>query len=101
VVSGYLGCLNSKNPCNNQHISRVVDQVYALKCTVAGSKPSMGPGRYREVPSIPLNYVGNFIFDPFLRFFPFDSLGCVPENPSPECRGVRITERPISCGTTV
>ena len=69
---------------------------------VAGSKPSMGPVRYREIRLIPLKYVRNFIFDPFLRFFfPFDSLRCVPENPSPDCRGVRITERPTSRGTTV
>ena len=68
---------------------------------VAGSKPSMRPVRYLEVRSVPLKYVRNFIFDPFLRFFPFDSLRCVPENPSPNCRGVRITERPTSRGTTV
>ena len=47
-------------------ISRVVDQVCALKCTVAGSNPSMRPVRYREVRSIPLKYVCNFIFDHFL-----------------------------------
>ena len=82
-------------------IRRVVDQVCALKCTVAGSKPSMRPVRYREVRSIPLKYVRNFIFDPFLRFFPFDSLGCVPENPCPDCRGVRIAGRPDCRGSTV
>ena len=57
--------------------------------------------RYREVRSIPLKYVRNFIFDPFLRFFSFDSLGCVPENPCPDCRGVPIAERPNCRGSTV
>ena len=37
------------------NISRVVDQVCALKCTVTGSNPSMRPVRYWEVRSSPLN----------------------------------------------
>ena len=43
----------------------------------------------------------NFIFDTFLRFFPFDSLGCVPENPCPDIRGVPFTECLVCRGTTV
>ena len=69
VMSGYLGCLHVRIQETISTIRRVVDQLYALKCMVAGSKPSMGPVRYREVRSIPLKYVRNFIFDPFLRFF--------------------------------
>ena len=61
----------------------------------------MRPVRYREVRSNPLKYARNFIFDPFLRFFPFDSLGCVPENPCPDIRGVPITECLVCRGTTV
>ena len=53
--------------------------------------------RYREVRSIPLKYVRNFIFDPFLRFL----LDCVPENPCPDISGVPITECLICRGTTV
>ena len=94
VVSGYLGCLDSKNSGNNQHHHRGSGPSNALNRTVAGSKPSM-------VLSIPLKYVRNFIFDPFLRFFPFDSLGCVPEDPCPDIRGVRITGSPNNRGTTV
>ena len=78
-----------------------MDQVCALNCTVAGLKPSMRPVRYREVRLIPLKYVRNFIFDPFVRFFPFDSLGCIPENPCPDCRVVRIVRCPICRGSTV
>ena len=51
------------------NISRVVDQVCALKYTVAGSNPPMRPVHYQEVRSKPLKYVRGFIFDPFLRFF--------------------------------
>ena len=83
------------------NISRVVDQVCALKCTVAGSKPSMGPVCYREARSNPSKSVRNFNFDPFLRFFPFHSLGCVPEDTCPAICGVRLAERPTSRGTTV
>ena len=34
-------------------------------------------------------------------FFPFGSLGCVPEIPFPDCRGVRIAGCPIYYGTTL
>ena len=61
----------------------------------------MRPVHYQGVRSSPLKYVGNFIFDPFLQFFPFDSLGCVPENPCPDCCGVRIVGCPICSGSTV
>ena len=61
----------------------------------------MGPVRYREVRSIPLKYARNFIFDPFLRFFPLDFLRCVPEDTCPAICGVRLAERPTSRGTTV
>ena len=62
----------------------------------------MRPVRYREVHSNPSKYVQLFIFDSFLRFFfPFDSLGCVLENPCPDIRGVRITGCPTCRGTTV
>ena len=63
------------------NISRVVDQVCALNCTVLGSNPRLRPVHYQEVRSRPLKYARDFIFDPFLRFFLFDSLGRVPENP--------------------
>ena len=33
--------------------------------------------------------------------FPFDCLGCVPENPCTDIRGVRFTECPVCRGTTV
>ena len=36
----------------------------------------------------------------FFDFFPFDSLGCVPENPCPDIRGVQFTECPVCRGTT-
>ena len=48
------------------NISRVVDQVCALKCTVVGSNPPMRPVHYQEVRSRPLKYARDFIFDPFL-----------------------------------
>ena len=51
------------------NISRVVDQVYALNCTVYGSNPRVRPVHYHEVRSKPLKYASDFIFDPFLRFF--------------------------------
>ena len=54
--------------------SRVADQVHALNCAV---------------------------LDPFLQFFPFDSLGCVPENPCRDIRGVPITECLVCRGTSV
>ena len=94
VVSGYLGCLDSKNLGNYQHHHSGSGPSNAVNRTVASSKPSV-------VLSIRLKYVRNFIFDPFLRFFPFDSLGCVPENPCPDCRGVRIAGRPDCRGSTV
>ena len=56
---------------------------------------------YQEVRSRPLKYARDFIFDPFLRFFPFDSLGAVPENPCADIHGVRFTECPVYRGTTV
>ena len=34
-------------------------------------------------------------------FFPFDSLGAVPENPGTVIRGVRLPVGPICRGTTV
>ena len=37
----------------------------------------------------------------FFDFVPFDSLGCVLENPCPDIRRVRITGCPICRGTTV
>ena len=61
----------------------------------------MGPVRYWEVRSIPSKYAQNFIFDPFLWFFPFDSLGCVQENPCPDIGCVPFTECLVCRGTTV
>ena len=55
----------------------------------------------QEVPRDFLKYARDFIFDPFLRFFPFDSLGAVPENPGTVIRGVRLSVSPIYRGTTV
>ena len=78
-----------------------MDQVFALKCTVAGSNPSMRPVCYREVSSSPLKYARNFKFDPFLQFFSFDSLGAVPKNLGKVIRGVRLSVGPICRGTTV
>ena len=60
-----------------------------------------GPCARLEVRSISLKFARNLIFDPFLRFFPFDSLGCVPEDTCPAICGVRVAERPTSRGTTV
>ena len=37
----------------------------------------------------------------FFDFFPFDSLGAVPENPGTVIRGVRLSVGPIYRGTTV
>ena len=37
----------------------------------------------------------------FFDFFPFDSLGCVPEIPCPDIRGVPITGCLVCRGTTV
>ena len=51
------------------NISRVVDQVCALKCTVAGLTPPMRPANHQEVRLKSLKYVRFFIFDPFLWFF--------------------------------
>ena len=84
--------------CN---INRVVDQVCALKCTVVGSNPPMRPVHYQEVCSRPLKFACDFIFDHFLRFFPFDSLGAVPENTGTVICGVRLSVGPIYRDTTV
>ena len=43
----------------------------------------------------------DIIFDHFLRFFPFDSQGAVPENPGTVICGVRSSVGPIYCGTAV
>ena len=77
-----------------------MDQVCTLKCSVVGSKPSTGPVRDREVRSISLKFARDLIFDPFLRFFPFDSLSAIPENPCTDIRGVRFTVCPVYRGTT-
>ena len=82
------------------NISRVVDRVCTLKCTVLGSNPRLRPMHYQEVRSRPLKYARDFIFDPFLQLFPFDSLGAVPENPCPDIHGVRFTMCPVYSGTT-
>ena len=41
------------------------------------------------------------MFDHFLHFFPFDSLGAVPENPGTVLRSVRFSVGTIRRGTTV
>ena len=51
--------------------------------------------------SRPLKYARDFILDPFLWFFPIDSLGAVLENPCADIRGVRFTVCPVYRGTTV
>ena len=56
---------------------------------------------YHEVRSKPLKYAREFIFDPFLRIFPCDSLGAVPENPGTVLRSARISVGTIRRGTTV
>ena len=71
-----------------------MDQVCALNCTVLGSNPQMRPVHYQEVHSRPLKYARDY-------FFPFDSLGAVPENSCTDIRGVRFTECPVYRGTTV
>ena len=72
-----------------------------LKTYGSGFEASMGPVRYRGARSNPSKSVRNLNFDPFLRFFPFGSLGCVPEDMCPAICGVRLAERPTSRGTTV
>ena len=48
-----------------------------------------------------MKYAQDFIFDHFLHFFLFDSLGAVPENPGTDIRGVRLSVGLIYRGTTV
>ena len=76
------------------NISGLVDQVDALNVAVMGSNPRVGPSHYLEVRS-------GLHFLSFWRFFPFDSLGCVPENPGTVPRGVRTAVGTIRRGTTV
>ena len=76
------------------NMSRLADQVQALNCAVMGSNPRVGPVHYQEVRS-------DLHFWSFWRFFPFDSLGCVPENPGTELSGVRFSVGTILSGTTV
>ena len=78
-----------------------MDQVYALNCTVLGSNPRLRPCTVQKYVRDLLKYARDFIFDPFLRFFLFDSLGAVPENPGTVIRGVRLSVGPIYGGTTV
>ena len=76
------------------NISMVADQVQALNCAVLDSNPRVGPVHYQEVRS-------GLHFDPFCHFFPFDSLGGVPENPGTILRSVRISVGTIGHGTIV
>ena len=77
------------------NISRVVDQVQALNCAILGSNPRVGPVHYQEVHS------GLHFWSFLLNFFPFDSLGGDPENPSTILRGVRISVGTNRRGTIV